>query len=153
MLRKIFSEVVSVSEKHGRKKDHHGENTLTRGSRRRKWQPTPVLLPRKSHRWRSLVGYNPWGCKEWDTTERLHGQAVGSGRVQELLRIVFLLRKRCCWQKTWKCLQEANRATRQRKCNTRSQRVVWQKLRLRKYIWASGCCLERSEKMLQVSVY
>ena len=21
---------------------------------------------------RSLVGYSPWGCKEWDTTERLH---------------------------------------------------------------------------------
>ena len=30
----------------------------------RKWQPTPVLLPGKSHGWRSLVGYNPWGLKE-----------------------------------------------------------------------------------------
>ena len=49
MLRKVFSEVVSVSEKHGRKKDHHGGNTMTRGSRRRKWQPTPVFLPKKSH--------------------------------------------------------------------------------------------------------
>ena len=39
---------------------------------RRKWQPTPVLLPRKSHGWRSLVGYSPWGRKESDTTERLH---------------------------------------------------------------------------------
>ena len=36
---------------------------------RRKWQPTPVLLPRKFHRWRSLVGYSPWGRKESDTTE------------------------------------------------------------------------------------
>ena len=36
---------------------------------RRKWQPTPVLLPGKSHGWRSLVGYNPWGRKESDTTE------------------------------------------------------------------------------------
>ena len=26
----------------------------------RKWQPTPVLLPRKFHGWRSLVGYSPW---------------------------------------------------------------------------------------------
>ena len=26
---------------------------------RRKWQPTPVLLPRKSHGQRSLVGYSP----------------------------------------------------------------------------------------------
>ena len=39
---------------------------------RRKWQPTPVVLPRESHRQRSLVGYSPGGCKESDTTERLH---------------------------------------------------------------------------------
>ena len=39
---------------------------------RRKWQPTPVLLPRKFHGWRSLVGYCLWGHKESDTTERLH---------------------------------------------------------------------------------
>ena len=38
---------------------------------RRKWQPTPVLLPRKSHGRRSLVGYIPWGCKESDMTEWL----------------------------------------------------------------------------------
>ena len=28
---------------------------------RRQWQPTPVLLPGKSHERRSLVGYSPWG--------------------------------------------------------------------------------------------
>ena len=39
---------------------------------RRQWHPTPVLLPGKSHGWRSLVGYTPWGRKESDTTERLH---------------------------------------------------------------------------------
>ena len=39
---------------------------------RRKWQSTPVFLPGKSHRPRSLVGYSPWGCKELDMTERLH---------------------------------------------------------------------------------
>ena len=39
---------------------------------RRKWQPTPVLLPGKFHGQRSLVGYSPWGRKESDTTERLH---------------------------------------------------------------------------------
>src|SRR5574337_472018 len=39
---------------------------------RRQWQPTPVLLPGKSHRWRSLVGCSPWGREESDTTERLH---------------------------------------------------------------------------------
>ena len=35
------------------------------------WQPTPVLLPGKSHGWRSLVGCNPWGHEESDMTERL----------------------------------------------------------------------------------
>ena len=30
---------------------------------RRKWQPTPVFLPGKSHGWRSLVGYSPRGHK------------------------------------------------------------------------------------------
>ena len=40
--------------------------------RRRQWHPTPVLLPGKSHGWRSLEGCSPWGGKESDTTERLH---------------------------------------------------------------------------------
>src|SRR5574341_636019 len=40
--------------------------------RRRQWQNTPVLLPGKSHGWRSLVGCSPRGCKESDMTERLH---------------------------------------------------------------------------------
>ena len=35
---------------------------------RRKQQPTPVFLPRKSHEQRSLVGWSPWGHKELDTT-------------------------------------------------------------------------------------
>ena len=41
------------------------------GPWRRKWQPTPVFLPGKSHGQRNLVGYNTWGCKESDTTELL----------------------------------------------------------------------------------
>ena len=36
------------------------------------WHPTPVLLPRKSHGRRSLVGCSPWGREESNTTERLH---------------------------------------------------------------------------------
>ena len=38
---------------------------------RRKWQPTPVFLPEKSHGQRSLVGYHQKGHKELDTTEWL----------------------------------------------------------------------------------
>ena len=39
---------------------------------RRKWQPTPVCLPGKSHGWRRLVGYSPWGHKESDMTAHTH---------------------------------------------------------------------------------
>jgi len=38
---------------------------------RREWQNTPVSLPGKFHRQRSLVGYNPWCRKESDMTERI----------------------------------------------------------------------------------
>ena len=38
---------------------------------RRQWNPTPVLLPEKSHGQRSLVGCSPQGLYESDMTERL----------------------------------------------------------------------------------
>ena len=38
---------------------------------RRKWQPTQVSFPGKSHGQRSLVGCSPWSHKESGTTERL----------------------------------------------------------------------------------
>ena len=38
------------------------------------WQPTPALLPGESHVQRSLVGYSPWGCKDWDRPEHTHTQ-------------------------------------------------------------------------------
>ena len=38
---------------------------------RRKWQPTPVFLPRKSHAQRSLAGYSPQGHIASDMTEQL----------------------------------------------------------------------------------
>ena len=46
--------------------------------RRRKWHPTPVSLPGKSHGQRSLVGCSPWGHKELGTTERLTLMDPGS---------------------------------------------------------------------------
>ena len=57
---------------------------------RRKWQPTPVLLLRKFHGWRNLVGYSPWGRKELDMTERLHFHfhlgSLGDSLVPQLVR-------------------------------------------------------------------
>ena len=39
---------------------------------RRKWLPTAVLLPGRSHGQRSPAGYSPWGCKELDMTVCTH---------------------------------------------------------------------------------
>ena len=48
--------------------------------RRRQWHPTPVLLPGKSHGWRSLVGCSPWGRYSWtqlsDFTFTFHFHAL-----------------------------------------------------------------------------
>ena len=39
---------------------------------RRKWQLSPVFLPRESHGQGSLVGYSPWGLKQLDMTVTTH---------------------------------------------------------------------------------
>ena len=65
---------------------------------RRKWQPIPVLLPRKSCGWRSLVGYSAWGHKESDMTERL-----------TLLLPFSVVLSGCSWgQQTASCLCRKN---------------------------------------------
>ena len=46
--------------------------SLPLAAERRRWHPAPVLLPRKSHGWRSLVGCSPRGREESDMTEGLH---------------------------------------------------------------------------------
>ena len=62
--------------------------TYSRVHQRRQWHPTPVLLPGKSHGWRSLAGCSPWGHEESDTTERLPFHfslsCIGEGNVTPL---------------------------------------------------------------------
>ena len=58
--------------KSGRWGPHDGISALIRRDWRRRWHPTPVLLPGKSHGWRSPVGCSPWGRSESDRTELLH---------------------------------------------------------------------------------
>ena len=60
-----------------------GDAISTPGSQRfpwrRSWQPTPVFLPGESHGQRSLAGYSPWGCKEWDTSEGMeHAPSINN---------------------------------------------------------------------------
>ena len=52
---------------------------------RKKWQPTPVLLPGKPHGRRSLVGYSPWAHKESDATERLNTQHIHCERIPSFI--------------------------------------------------------------------
>ena len=54
-------------------------------TRKRKWQPTLVFLPRESHGQRSLVGYSPWGCKKSDMTERLIPYLIYSSEASKIL--------------------------------------------------------------------
>ena len=52
----------------------------------RAWEPTPVFLPGKSHAWRSVVCYGPWGHKESDTAERLHFTSLQRSTIRSLTR-------------------------------------------------------------------
>ena len=55
-----------------RPESHRFDPWVEKLSWKRKWHPTPVFLPGKSHGQKSLVGYSPWGHKESDMTEQLH---------------------------------------------------------------------------------
>ena len=57
---------------------------------RRKWQPTPVLLPGESQGRGSLVGCRLWGRTESDTTEATEQQQRSldrSGLVDERIKV------------------------------------------------------------------
>ena len=57
---------------------------------RRKWQPTPVLLPGKFRGQRSLVGYSMWGRKESDMTEYTHTHLGQEHFTSQCIHIQFL---------------------------------------------------------------
>ena len=63
---------LKIHCKSGYRKKKQNFEHLAEVVQRRPWQTTLVLLPGKSHGWRSLVGCSPWGRKELDTTEQLH---------------------------------------------------------------------------------
>ena len=60
----------------------------------RKWQPTPVFLPGKSHAQRSLVGYSPWNRKKSDITKQLRTHThklPNMVKPIKLINVVFIL--------------------------------------------------------------
>ena len=90
---------------------------------RRQWHPTPVLLPGNSHGQRSMVGCNPWGRKESDTTERLHFHfslsctGEGNGNPLQCSCLENPMDRGAWWAtvhgvaRSWKCLKRLNTYT------------------------------------------
>ena len=82
---------------------------------RRQWQPTPVLLPGKSHGRRSLEGCSPWGRWESDTTERLHFHfslsctGEGNGNPLQCSCLENLRDKRAWWAAVYGVTQSRTR--------------------------------------------
>ena len=64
-----------------------------KSSWRRKWQPTPIFLPGKSHGQRSLVGYSPWGSERAG-----HGWATEHSHHFRMSALTSLHLSRWCWR-------------------------------------------------------
>ena len=98
---------------------------------RRQWHSTPVLLPGKSHGWRSLVGCSPWGREELDTTEQLHFHfslsCIGEGNGNPLqCPCLENPRDRGAW---WAAIYGvAQNWTRLKRLSSSSSTVIWSAL-------------------------
>ena len=71
---------------------------------RRKWQPTPVFLPGKSHAQRSLAGYSAQGCRvrhDWapiHVTRCMLCMRVYPEVLSNLIKELLLLSPLCRWE-------------------------------------------------------
>ena len=68
---------------------------------RRKWQPTPVILPGDFHEQKSLAGYRPWGCKESGMTERLSPIEKAKAKTSKISKKTE--RVLSCFSHVWLC--------------------------------------------------
>ena len=81
---------------------------------RRQWQPTPVLLPGKSHGPGSLMGCHLWGCIESGTTEasqqqqRIRASLVDRGAWQAAVHGVTRSRAQLHFHFSLSCTGEGN---------------------------------------------
>ena len=55
---------------------------------RRKWQPTPVLLPGESQGWGSLVGCHLWGCRVGHDWSDLATEVAAEAEAARIIMIV-----------------------------------------------------------------
>ena len=80
---------------------------------RRKWQPTPVFLPVKSHGQRNMLGYSPWGHRrvrrdlatkpqqQIHLASRLHSPGYYKITNSGLSKSSKLLYLSACWNTAW----------------------------------------------------
>ena len=66
---------------------------------KRKWQPTPVFLPGKSHGQRSLAGYSPWGCETAGHDLATKQQQIMS--MVNFLKVTYLVSQIICTKVLW----------------------------------------------------
>ena len=102
---------------------------------RRKWQPTPALLPGKSHGWRSLVSYSPWGLKESDTTEQLHSSKAWEPNSFNLWWSISLFKYRVIKLESLESDRPSNSFYRW-ECQTSTRKILNQKLL---FHWTCRC--------------
>ena len=69
LLAKINSKYRNKNNVDNKEESERNIDCAKLSLRIRQWHPTPVLLPGKSHGWRSLVCCSPWGRQE---LEQLH---------------------------------------------------------------------------------
>ena len=68
--------------------------------KRRKWQPTPVLLPGNSLEHRNLVGYSPWSCRvrhDWGADTHTHTHSWDTWWCKGILYLLFHLLQEAGW--------------------------------------------------------
>ena len=100
----------------------------------RKWHPTPVFLPEKSHGQGSLAGCSPWDCKELNTrvqTEQLINSNMQNYRISGLEMVLKISNSVSCRQeRMFSCV------------------LAFPPLsHLRKAFWAAGSILDLRVKM------
>ena len=116
--------------------------------RRRRWHPTSVLLPGKSHGRRSLVGCSPWGREESDLTERLHFPFAlscigeGNGNPLQCSCLENPRDKRAWWAAVYWVAQTRTRLKRLSSSSSRGAILPWQNDALLLFCRKSSGCGE-----------
>ena len=121
-------------------------------SKLRELVPTPVLLPGKSHEWRSLVGCSPWGLEESDTTERLHFHfslsCIGEGN-GNLLQCSCLENPRDggAW---WAAVYEVSQSqTRLKRLSSSSSSIIWSLTATQSIVFLLHFCCSNINRLRQ----